>query len=151
MSPPLHLVIHRTDRSGRAVDLALSFPSDLALVGQAVDLIARQCQAGPLSPRRLFFNLRTALAEALANAITYGNAGDPGRLVRVRVVVSAEAVRIDVVDEGAGFAYTDVPDPTTPDNLTRENGRGLFVMRHLVDDVAFNAKGNGVCLILKAG
>ena len=151
MSAPLQLVIHRTDREGRVQELGITVPSDLALVGEAVDLVARHCHTGTLSPRRVFFNLRTALAEALANAITYGNEGDPARVVRVRVVLSADAVHLHVTDEGVGFDAAGVPDPTVPENLERENGRGLFVMRHLVDHVAFNERGNGVCLTLRAG
>lgn len=151
MSPPLQLVILRTDRVGRVTELGLMVPNELALVGEAVDLVACHCQTGPLSPRRVFFNLRTALAEALANAITYGNRGDPARVVRVRVELAADAVRIHVTDEGEGFDADGVPDPTEPENLERENGRGLFVMRHLVDHVTFNERGNGVCLTLRAG
>ena len=131
--------------------MGLTVPSDLALVGEAVDLVAHHCQTGTLSPRRLYFNLRTALAEALANAITYGNRGDPSRLVRVRVELAAEVVHIHVTDEGPGFDAAGVPDPTAPENLEREDGRGLFVMRHLVDHVSFNERGNGVCLTLQAG
>src|SRR5213593_812988 len=131
--------------------MGLTLPSDLALVGEAVDVVARHVQAGTLSPRRVFFNLRTALAEALANAITYGNLGDPSRLVRVRLEQGVDAVRVHVTDEGAGFDAAAVPDPTSPERVERENGRGLFVMRHLVDLVTFNERGNGVCLTLRAG
>jgi len=133
------------------VELSLDVPSDLAYVGPAVDLIAAQCETGILSPRRLQFNLRVALAEALANAMRYGNAMDPAKLVRVRVEVAPDAVRMHVADEGGGFDPRTTPDPTTPDNLVREDGRGLFVMRHLVDQVTFNDRGNVVCLTLRAG
>ena len=150
MSAPLHLVVHRATPDGHAAELGLTVPSDLSLVGDAVDLIAQHCQGGPLSTRRVFFNLRTVLAEALTNAITYGNRGDPSRQVRIRVEVTADAVRLHVTDEGEGFDAETVPDPTAPENVGRENGRGLFVMRHLVDQVAFNEKGNGVCLTLRA-
>jgi len=133
------------------VELSLDVPSDLAYVGQAVELIACQCETGILSPRRLQFNLRVALAEALANAIRYGNGLDPAKLVRVRVEVASDAVRLHVADEGRGFDPQATPDPTTPDNVMREDGRGLFVMRHLVDQVTFNDRGNVVCLTLRAG
>jgi len=150
VSAPLHLVVHRTDSGGHAVELGLTVPSDLALVGDVVDLVAKHCQDGPLPARRVFFNLRTVLAEALTNAITYGNRGDPSRQVRIRVEIAGDAVRLHVTDEGDGFDADSVPDPTDPENLGRENGRGLFVMRHLVDQVSFNEKGNGVCLTLRA-
>jgi serine/threonine-protein kinase RsbW len=131
--------------------MRLDVPSDLDVVGDAVELVAGRLPAGTLSPRRLSFNFRTALAEALANAIRYGTCEDPARVVRVRVELRRDAVRIHVDDGGAGFDTSVVPDPTRPENLEREDGRGLFVMRHLVDDVAFNEKGNGICLTLRAG
>jgi serine/threonine-protein kinase RsbW len=131
--------------------MSLDVPSDLDYVGPAVELVADQFQGGLLSPRRVRFNLRTALAEALANAIAYGNGQDPSRLVRVRVQVLADAVHVHITDEGRGFDPDRVPDPTLPDRLEREDGRGLFVLRRLVDHVAFNAQGNSVCLTLRAG
>jgi serine/threonine-protein kinase RsbW len=146
------LVVRRTDREGgRLAELALDVPSDLALIADAVDLVAQHLHAGPLSPRRIRFNLRTALAEALANAIVYGNGEDPGKIVRVRVELMADAVQLTVADDGAGFDYSDVPDPTGGEQLQRDTGRGLFVIRHLVDGVDFNAKGNAIRLTLRAG
>ncbi|HEY7192980.1 MAG TPA: ATP-binding protein [Gemmatimonadales bacterium] len=131
--------------------MKLDVPSDLGMVGDAVELVANNVPPGTLSPRRISFNLRTALAEALGNAIRYGTGEDPDRVVRVRVELGEDVVRIHVVDDGAGFDPSGLPDPTHPDNLEREFGRGLFVIRHLVDDVAFNEKGNGICLTLRAG
>jgi serine/threonine-protein kinase RsbW len=131
--------------------MSLDVPSDLGVVGEAVELVARGLPAGTLSPRRLSFNLRTALAEALANAIMYGSRGDPARIIHVRVELGRDVVRIHVTDEGDGFDPSRLPDPTRPENLEREAGRGLFVLRHLVDHVAFNEKGNGICLTLRAG
>ena len=81
----------------------------------------------------------------------YGAGEDPQRKVLVRVELGREFVRIHVVDDGPGFDPSGTPDPTLPENLEREFGRGLFVIRHLVDDVVFNEKGNGICLTLRAG
>ncbi len=131
--------------------MRLDVPSDLGMVGDAVELVATHLPPGTLSPRRISFNLRTALAEALGNAIRYGNGEDPDRLVRVYVELRRDFVRIHVDDDGQGYDPSRLPDPTHPDNLEREYGRGLFVIRHLVDDVAFNEKGNGICLTLRAG
>ena len=133
------------------MELWLDVPSALEYVGPAVDLIAQACPPGPLSPRRVAFNLRTALAEALTNSIAYCNRHDRKRMVRVRIEVTPEAVRIHVADDGAGFDPSAIPDPTLPENIERENGRGLFVLRHLVDHVTINDKGNAVCLTLLAG
>lgn len=131
--------------------MRLDVPSDLGMVGDAVELVATHLPPGTLSPRRISFNLRTALAEALGNAIRYGNGEDPDRIVRVYVELGRDFVRIHVDDDGHGFDPSRLPDPTHPENIEREYGRGLFVIRHLVDDVAFNEKGNGICLTLRAG
>jgi len=132
-------------------ELSLTVPSALEYVGPAVELIAERFRTGILSPRRVRFNLRTALAEALANAIAYGNRHDPGRRVRVWVEAGRDAVRIHVTDDGDGFDPAAVPNPTLPAYLEREDGRGLFVLRSLVDHVDFNETGNSVCLTLRAG
>ncbi|PYO93217.1 MAG: hypothetical protein DMD62_10575 [Gemmatimonadetes bacterium] len=142
----MNLQLHLTRDS-----MKLDVPSDLGIVGAAVELVASHLPPGTLSPRRISFNLRTALAEALGNAIRYGTGEDPDRVVRVRVELGEDVVRIYVVDDGNGYDPRRLPDPTQPDNLEREFGRGLFVIRHLVDDVAFNEKGNGICLTLRAG
>lgn len=152
MTTPLRLDV-RPSAAGGASDfeLSLEVPSDLGYVGPAVELIADRFRSGILSPRRVRFNLRVALAEAIANAIAYGNRHDASRHVRVRVEAGRDAVRIHVSDEGDGFDPATVPDPTLPGRLEREDGRGLFVLRHIVDHVDFNEKGNSVCLTLRAG
>ncbi len=149
MSPasPLRIDV----QGGEPRRLRLEVPSDVEYVGEAVELIARHCLTGILSPRRVLFNLRTALAEALTNAIVYGNGEDAAKVVRVQVELGRDAVRIRVSDDGAGFDPAAPPDPTRPENLRREDGRGLFVMRHLVDRVDFNDKGNTIWLTLQAG
>jgi len=152
VTTPLHLDVRRRAAGGETeTELSLDVPSDLQYVGPAVELIVGRLPSGPLSPRRIRFNFRTALAEALANAIAYGNRYDPHRLVRVRVEVSRDAVRIYVTDDGAGFDPATVPDPTLPERVEREDGRGLFVLRSLVDHVVFSERGNSVCLTLRAG
>lgn len=146
----LNIGVRRGGFSGD-VELTLRVPSDLSLVSEAVELVASHTPGGILSPRRVQFNLRTVLAEALANAITYGNREDPTKHVDVRVEARTAGIRVTVTDAGEGFDPAGVPDPTAPEALEREDGRGLFVIRHLVDAVDFNDKGNAVCLTLLAG
>src|SRR5207245_10932900 len=129
--------------------MTLAVPSALEYVGPAVELIAGQAPAS-LSPRRVRFNLRTALAEALANAIAYGNRHDTSRLVRVRVEADRHGVRIHVRDDGAGFDAAAAPDPTLPQNPAREVGRGLCVLRHVVEHVARQAAGHEIVRTLRA-
>lgn len=133
----------------RGIEIALRVPTALDVVEEAVDLVARHCLAGGLPPHAARFNLRVALAEALANAIIYGNRLDPGKVVEVRVVITSSRLTVDVVDQGNGFDPSLVPDPTLPERLEQEDGRGLFLIRQLVDEVRFNDRGNSICMVLR--
>lgn len=133
----------------RGIEIALRVPTALDVVEEAVDLVARHCLASGLTPRAARFNLRVALAEALANAIIYGNRLDPGKTVDVRVVVTPSLLTVHVADQGDGFDPALVPDPTIPERLEEEDGRGLFLIRQLVDEVRFNDRGNAICMVLR--
>jgi anti-sigma regulatory factor (Ser/Thr protein kinase) len=130
-------------------EIAVRVPTDLEVVEEAVDVVARHCVASGLTPRAARFNLRVALSEALSNAIVYGNRMDPAKHVEVKVVVRDEGFAVHVCDEGAGFNPSLVPDPTLPGHVDRPDGRGLFLIRQLVDHVSFNDRGNAICMILR--
>jgi anti-sigma regulatory factor (Ser/Thr protein kinase) len=152
VTSPLRVGVRRPDGPEPDIELWLHVPSRLDLVEEAVDLLTTQTaheRQSALSARQLRFHFRTALAEALANAMTYGNHLDPEKDVEVRIHVGIDQVRVEVIDAGEGFDPDTVSDPTTPDNLSREAGRGLYVIRHLADEVTFNAKGNRLCLVFR--
>jgi anti-sigma regulatory factor (Ser/Thr protein kinase) len=152
VTSPLRVGVRRPDGPEPDIELWLHVPSRLDLVGEAVELLTAQTEherRTALSARQLRFHFRTALAEALANAMTYGNRLDPEKDVEVRIHVGIHQVRVEVSDAGDGFDPDSLADPTTPENLDREQGRGLFVIRHLADEVTFNAKGNQLCLVFR--
>lgn len=154
MTAPLRLCVRRTEDSmpcpkERRVSISLKVPTDLDVVEEAVDLIARHCLASGLSPRTARFNLRVALSEALANAIVYGNQMDPDKRVDVRVEAEGEKLSLCVQDEGDGFDPSVVPNPTLPDAIELTDGRGLFLIQQLVDEVYFNDRGNSICMIMR--
>ena len=134
---------------GLEAELALRVPTDVSLIEEAVELVARHLDAHFVDPRTIRFNLRVALSEALANAMLYGNGGDITKEVSVRVLFGRTAIEMEVADEGAGFDPRVVPDPTAPDRLTQPEGRGIFLIQRLVDEVRFNEKGNAICMILR--
>jgi serine/threonine-protein kinase RsbW len=129
--------------------ITVRVPTDLQAVEEAVDVIARHCLASGLGARAARFNLRVALSEALSNAIVYGNGLDPSKSVDVRVEVAHRDIAVHVSDQGAGFDHTSLPDPTLPDRVDLPDGRGLFLIRQLVDNVSFNDRGNAICMILR--
>jgi len=134
---------------GIEVELRLRLPSDVAFVEEAVDLVARHLEASFIDRHLIRFNLKVALTEALANAICYGNSQDETKGVAIRVLFGRHAVHLEVTDEGGGFDYRFMPDPTLPDTRLLSTGRGLFLIRNLVDEVRFNSTGNSICMILR--
>lgn len=116
--------------------LDLRIPSDVGQIKPVVDLVVRRCAELAFDRRQLALNLPVALTEALSNAILRGNREDATKQVRIRAVFSEREVVVEVEDEGAGFDLEAcIEDPTTADALEREDGRGLFLMRALMDHV----------------
>jgi serine/threonine-protein kinase RsbW len=135
--------------NGALVQLALRVPSDVALIEEVVDLLLRHCTCASWLCRRSRFNVRVALAEALANAIVAGNQENPAKSVHVAAELGSDHVRLEVTDEGGGFDPRLIREPLDPEDLDRPNGRGLFLIRQLVDDVSFNEQGNSICMTLR--
>lgn len=82
--------------------------------------------------------------EAVNNAIIHGNKSDPSKRVDIKIIFNRKKLKIIVTDEGAGFKPENVPDPTEPGNIEALNGRGIFLMSRLADDIEFSKKGNSV-------
>ncbi len=130
-------------------ELVLELPNDLRTIEHAVEYVMQRCSGCDEYARKLRLNFRVGLTEALSNAMLYGNEDDPRRKVRVEVSVGDRAITARVRDEGPGFDPGDVPDPTAPGNLKKAGGRGLFLMRKLMDEVHYNEQGNEVTLVLR--
>lgn len=100
-------------------------------------------------PEEAVFDVKLAAQEAVVNAVEHGNGSDETKLVHISCEATDDTVTLIVSDEGNGFNPVKVPDPTLPENILRENGRGLFLMRNLCDEVFYNQKGNEVTIIKK--
>jgi len=125
----------------------VDIPSDVRFIENVVELVRRECESMAFAHRQTTFNVPVALTEALSNAILRGNGDDPAKHVYVRAEVDTRRLVVDVHDEGVGFDIDRLQvDPTTPDNLNREDGRGLFLMRHYSTWLRFNERGNCVML-----
>jgi serine/threonine-protein kinase RsbW len=126
----------------------LELPNDPEVIERSVQyLMERACEVG-FDADRLRFNFRVGLTEALANAMLNGNARDPGKRVWLEAHVSRESITVRVTDEGRGFDPGRVPDPTLPSNRQRVGGRGIFLIRKLMDEVEFNERGNSITMVL---
>jgi len=89
-------------------------------------------------------NILIAITEAVNNAIVHGNKKDPNKKFFVSCESKEEVLTFTIKDEGIGFDYDNLPDPTDPENIERPHGRGVFLMRHLADDVSFEDNGRVV-------
>ncbi|MGD0649075.1 MAG: ATP-binding protein, partial [Acidobacteriaceae bacterium] len=81
--------------------------------------------------------------EAVINAILHGNKKDPAKQVQVSYELNDEALRITIADEGPGLDPDTVPDPLAPENILRSSGRGIFLMRAIMDEVHFHMLNPG--------
>jgi serine/threonine-protein kinase RsbW len=130
--------------------IELEIPSDIQYIERVVELITRQCEQLSFAARHCALNVPVALTEALSNAILRGNGDNRDKHVRVRAQLDRTSLVMEVADEGEGFDLDDCTiDPTTGENVMREDGRGLFLMRRLMDRVErFSDHGNVVRLTL---
>jgi serine/threonine-protein kinase RsbW len=87
--------------------------------------------------------------EAVNNAILHGNRGDSNKKVTVVVNSDGNIFDVTVTDEGEGFSYLDIPDPTDPKNIENLHGRGVFIMKSLADSIEYNSTGNEVRMKFK--
>jgi serine/threonine-protein kinase RsbW len=92
--------------------------------------------------------LLLAVTEATTNAIIHGNKNNKLKMVRIYVFVDGQTVRIKIKDEGKGFDPSIVPDPTDPENLLKDSGRGLYLMRVYMDGLSYNQTPEGTETIL---
>jgi anti-sigma regulatory factor (Ser/Thr protein kinase) len=117
-------------------------------VAPTIDRILEAVGPAGLDGDRLT-DLAVALAEALSNAAVHGHGLDPRRRVGVEVAISPGCVVVEVSDSGRGFDARLVSDPTEPERQLAPSGRGVFLMRQLVDEVSYNAAGNVVRLTVR--
>jgi serine/threonine-protein kinase RsbW len=120
-------------------------------IERVVERVQRECKDLHFAQRQVMLNVPVALTEALSNAILRGNSDDPSKTVHVRASVDPDRLVIEVRDQGAGFDLDACTVDVGPDTLEREDGRGLFLMRKLMDRVECvpAGPGNTVRLTLK--
>ncbi|HMQ68276.1 MAG TPA: ATP-binding protein [Ignavibacteria bacterium] len=96
-----------------------------------------------------FINLQIACSEALINAIVHGNKEDKSKKVYTSIVFDESEFVVWIKDEGDGFNIDEIPDPTSNENLLKESGRGIYIIRSLVDEFHCSSDSNGTEYTLK--
>ena len=121
----------------------ISDPKNVAQVESFVEQIAKKYSISP----NLYGNILISLTEAVTNAITHGNCNDCNKMVAIRLERQGKQLAFIVSDQGEGFDFENLPDPTTPDNLLRIGGRGVFLMRQLADRIIYHDDGRTVEMV----
>lgn len=124
---------------------SIEIGSDLKFMTEVELLIDTVCEDLKLNEDH-YGNILIAVTEAVNNAIVHGNHSDEDKMVKVGVSKEEEKVIFTVADEGKGFDFSSLPDPTSPENIEKPDGRGIFLMKNLADEVNFGLNGSKVSI-----
>ncbi|MEX1002301.1 MAG: ATP-binding protein [Crocinitomicaceae bacterium] len=124
---------------------SIEIGSDLNNIPEVETLIDKVCDELSLNEDH-YGNILIAVTEAVNNAIIHGNRERVGKKVKVKVEELKEGVVFSVQDEGEGFDFNNLPDPTAPENIEKPDGRGIFLMKNLSDQVEFDLNGSKVSI-----
>jgi len=100
-------------------------------------------------PEDLLNNIGLSSSEAISNSIVHGNKLDPNKKVFITIRYDGSILTLSFKDQGDGFDPNDVPDPTAPENILKDSGRGIHIIRSFVDELKYNFSPDGTELILK--
>ncbi len=116
---------------------------NISIIENLVDKIAEK----NIIPEEQLGNVMVCITEAVTNAIIHGNKNNIAKNVEVEYLIENNQLIFSVKDEGVGFDFTSIPDPTLPENIEKEDGRGVFLIKNLADSIEF--KNNGSEIIFK--
>jgi serine/threonine-protein kinase RsbW len=118
----------------------VSQPESINIIEKVIDDIRTEFDV----KEECYGNMLVAVTEAVNNAIQHGNKFDPQKMVNVSYEIDNDRIAFVISDEGNGFDYYNLPDPTAPENLEKPTGRGVFLMKHLADQIIFSDQGKVV-------
>lgn len=94
----------------------------------------------------IYGNIMISVTECISNAIIHGNESNKNKLVHLELLIEDELLKFIIEDEGEGFDFNEQQDPTSPENIEKIGGRGIFLIKHLTDDVKFEDGGKKTVL-----
>jgi serine/threonine-protein kinase RsbW len=124
-----------------------SQPESINLVEKLIDEIKQEHNIH----EECYGNMLVAVTEAVNNAIQHGNKYDRDKMVSINYEIDVDQISFAISDEGSGFDHMNLPDPTDPEHLEKPTGRGVFLMKHLADQIIFAENGKVVELYFKTG
>ncbi|KJJ84112.1 anti-sigma regulatory factor, serine/threonine protein kinase [Candidatus Omnitrophus magneticus] len=102
-------------------------------------------------PKEVIFDIQVAFEEAVRNAMLHGNKLSDDKKVKIDVVITEQEITIKVEDQGEGYDPSLVPDPTLEENLLKESGRGVYMIKHLMDNVSYEKQGRKIIMNKRFG
>jgi serine/threonine-protein kinase RsbW len=94
-------------------------------------------------------NLALSFSEAISNSMKHGNRFDKSKFVTITIIFDETKLRITLKDEGTGFDLDSVPDPTKPENILKDSGRGIHIMKNFLDSISYNFTPTGTEVTLE--
>lgn len=125
------------------IDETLDLASEMESLSKVEKMIDSQSQILNIDDE-VYGKYMLSLVECVNNAIVHGNKLDPNKMVHIHYLINNQRIIVTVSDEGEGFDPDTLPDPTAEENLTRECGRGIFLMKNLCDEIDFSDSGRTV-------
>ena len=114
-----------------------SLPENIRIVESFIDNAKEKYELND----DIYGNIMIAVTESVNNAILHGNASNNSKNVHLKLSLEKSLIRFTIEDEGNGFDYHNLPDPTLPENIGKPGGRGIFLMKNLCDEVSFKNEG----------
>lgn len=134
------------NREGGKNKVLVKIPSDIKFIRKVSSKILKSLNHYNVDDKQAF-NIKLCAEEAVRNAIVHGNHSDKKLSVKVTYWVDGNNVNIEVEDEGKGFDLNQIPDPTVGGNILKGSGRGVYLIKKLMDSVEFNEAGNKIKLV----
>jgi len=134
------------------IDIEIVVPNQtryLSMIGKIGENMVRELDRFKGDREALAHHLNVVLTEAMVNAIKHANAADPDKDIQIRISASDKEICIKVFDSGMGFDLTSVPDPCFDADQLGEKGRGIFIIRSLMDSVEYKKINGGNVLEMK--
>ena len=133
-------------RKGKEAKILIKIPSEIRYIKEVWLRILTDLKSYKVDQDTLF-DIRLCVEEALINAVVHGNRSDDRLFVNVSYWVKDADFNIEIENEGSGFDYRLIPDPTTDDNIMKNSGRGVYLIKNLMDSVEFDKGGKIIKMV----
>ena len=127
------------------INKKLIFPSKIENIALVEKLVDEICNLFVVS-EKIYGRIIVAITEAVSNGVLHGNKSNPHKTIEVICKTKNNCIYFSIKDQGTGFDFDNLPNPTDCDNIEKPDGRGVFLMKHLCDSIYFEDKGSKVIL-----